>query len=233
MRFSSLESLGFSDAASVWSDSATQEPSSPKGRHLASPRDPETVADWRPEDFTKELNGSDVRWSVLVILMVVVAGLAVADTWLPSWPWLLAAAVLTPASALLGVDLVVIVALCGLMLIRRRWASRQPGAFRGAIRVVDGEVAGLGARWTRGYGRWVRDVLVWTRAPLLLRNELVAVDGPSVEVRAAEPGEVRRVGSEPVIAQLTADGGARVEVAAASIVCRRVPVGRSIRDTRG
>lgn len=40
----------------------------------------------------------------VVPVLVIVAGLAVADTWLPSWPWLLAAAVLMPASALLGVD---------------------------------------------------------------------------------------------------------------------------------
>ena len=26
------------------------------------------------------------------------------------------------------------------------------------------------------FGGWVRDVLVWTKAPLMVRNELVAVD---------------------------------------------------------
>jgi hypothetical protein len=25
----------------------------------------------------------------------------------------------------------------------------------------------------RGYGRWVREILVWTKAPLLFRSELV------------------------------------------------------------
>ena len=113
----------------------------------------------------------------------------------------------------LGVDLIVILVLLGLMLTRRRWLSHQPGAFKGAIRVVDSEVSGLGPKWKRGYGRWVRDVLVWTKAPALLRNELVAVDGLADAVRAAEPGEVKRLGSEPVIVTLAADGGARVEVA--------------------
>jgi hypothetical protein len=42
--------------------------------------------------------------------------------------------------------------------------------------------------WRRGYGRWVRDVLVWTKAPLMFRNELVAVDGLAGEVHPAEPG---------------------------------------------
>ena len=63
--------------------------------------------------------------------------------------------------AVLGVDLIVIVAFLGVVLSRRRWVSRQPGAFKGAVRVVEGEVPGLGAKWQRGSGRWVRDVLVW------------------------------------------------------------------------
>ena len=42
-------------------------------------------------------------------------------------------------------------------------------------------------------GRWVRDVLVWTKPPLLLQNELLAVDGLAGEARMAEP--VRSSGS--------------------------------------
>jgi hypothetical protein len=100
--------------------------------------------------------------------------------------------------AVLGVDLIVIVAFLGVVLSRRRWVSRQPGAFqpgafKGAVRVVDGEVSGLGAKWQRGYGRWVRDVLVWTKKPLLFRNELVAVDG--LAGRPGRPGRVRSSGS--------------------------------------
>ena len=116
--------------------------------------------------------------------------------------------------AVLGVDLIVIVVVLGVVLSRRRWVSHQPGVFRGAIRVVDGEVPGLGPKWQRGYGRWVRDVLVWTKAPLMFQNKLVAVDGPAGEARSAEPGEVKRAGKDPVIWPLAADGGARVEVAA-------------------
>ena len=123
--------------------------------------------------------------------------------------------------AVLGVDLIVIVAFLGVVLSRRRWVSRQPGAFKGAIRVVDGEVSGLGPKWKRGSGRWVRDVLVWTKAPLMFQNELVAVDGLAGEVRAAEPGDVKRVGSDPMILPLAADGGARVELAAAADDRRR------------
>jgi hypothetical protein len=117
--------------------------------------------------------------------------------------------------AVLGVDLIVIVVLLGVLLTRRRWVSHQPGAFKGAIRVVDGEVSGLGPKWKRGYGRWVRDILVWNKAPALFRNELVAVDGLAGAVRAAEPGEVKRLGDAPAVVGLAADGGARVEVATA------------------
>jgi hypothetical protein len=118
--------------------------------------------------------------------------------------------------ALLGVDLIVIVALLVVVASRRRWVARQPGAFKGALRVVDGEVPGLGVKWRRGSGRWVRDALVWTRAPLQFRNELVAIDELAGEARAAEPGEVKRVGRDPWIVPLVADGGARVEVASAA-----------------
>jgi hypothetical protein len=52
--------------------------------------------------------------------------------------------------------------------------------------VTSGEIDGLPAKWKRGYGRWVRDVLVWTKAPFFFRNELVPVDGLTGE-RPAEP----------------------------------------------
>jgi hypothetical protein len=118
--------------------------------------------------------------------------------------------------AVLGVDLIVIVVLLGAVLSRRRWVSHQPGAFKGAIRVVNGEVPGLAAKWKRGYGRWVGEVLVWARSPFLFRNELVAVKGPAGEARKAEPDTVKRLGTEPLIVPLQTDGDARVEIAAPS-----------------
>ena len=62
--------------------------------------------------------------------------------------------------------------LVAVVLARGRRVSRQPGAFR----VTGGEVPGLGMKWRRGYGRWVREILVWTTAPLLFRDELVVAD---------------------------------------------------------
>ena len=113
--------------------------------------------------------------------------------------------------ALLGVDLVVIVVLVVLILARKRWVAHQPGAFRGAIRVTDGNVEDLPPKWRHGYARWVGDVLVWTKAPFLLRNQLIAVD--SAEHRATDAAEVKRLGEHPVVVRLTA-GTATAEIAA-------------------
>jgi hypothetical protein len=114
--------------------------------------------------------------------------------------------------AVLGVDLIVIVGLLALVISRKRWVRRQPAAFAGRIRVTDGELDGLGTKWKRGYGRWVRDMLVWTKAPFLFRNELVPVDALASE-RSAAPDELKRLGDDPLVIELTA-GAATIEVAA-------------------
>jgi hypothetical protein len=77
----------------------------------------------------------------------------------------------------LGVDLVVVVVVAVFVFGRRRWLKRQPGEFAGAIRVSGGVVEGLSPKWKRGSCRWVRDVLVWSKAPLMFRNELIPSTG--------------------------------------------------------
>ena len=114
--------------------------------------------------------------------------------------------------AVLGVDLIVLVVLLGFVLARRRWVAHQPGAFQGAIQVAGGEIDGLEPKWRRGYGRWVRDVLVWTKEPFLFRNELIAIDSLD-EQRPARPGEIKRLGDHPVVARLRT-GNATVDLAA-------------------
>jgi hypothetical protein len=48
----------------------------------------------------------------------------------------------------------------GFVVGRKRWVNRQPGAFHGTIRLVDGELDDIAPKWRRGYGRWVRDIFV-------------------------------------------------------------------------
>src|SRR3954469_22866893 len=103
--------------------------------------------------------------------------------------------------ALLGVNLIVIVVLLGVVLSRKRWVKRQAGSFHGAIKVSSGEIDGLRSKWRRGYGRWDRDVLVWTKGPFLFRNELVAADGLDAQ-RPAGSGEVKRLGDHPIVVQI-------------------------------
>ena len=115
--------------------------------------------------------------------------------------------------AVLGVDLIVVVLLLATMQGRKRWVKRQPGAFRGQIRVADGELDGVGPKWRRGYGRWVREVLVWTKGPLLFRNEVLAFD--RLEGERSEPSDqIKHLGDGPVVIGVRA-GGALVEIAAA------------------
>ena len=117
--------------------------------------------------------------------------------------------VLIALLAVLGVALIVLVVFVAAILGRRRWVSHHDGAFKGIARVVDGEVHGLGSRSRRGYGRWVRDVLVWTPAPLFLRNALIGVDRVGGTHEAV--GKVRRLGDHPSVVTLVA-GSAHIEV---------------------
>ena len=120
--------------------------------------------------------------------------------------------------ALLGVDLIVIVVLIVGVQSRKRWITRQPGAFRGAVRVVDGDVPGLDVKWTRGCGHWVKEILVWTKAPFLFRNGLVVAESLIAGAHSAKPGEVKRLGKHPIVLTVGVEGvegGARIELASA------------------
>lgn len=111
----------------------------------------------------------------------------------------------------LGIDLIVLVVFAAAVLSRRRWVTHQQGAFRGAIRVTQGEVEGLGAKWQRGNGRWVRDILVWTKAPLLFRNELIPADD-LLDLRPADQNEVKRLGANPIVMEIST-GTATLQIA--------------------
>jgi hypothetical protein len=120
--------------------------------------------------------------------------------------------VLIALLVVLGVNLIVLVVVGAAVFSRKRWVKRQPGAFRGSVRVHSGKVDGLESKWQRGYGHWVRDVLVWTKGPFLFRNELVPADGVDVQ-RPAHHDEVKRLGDNPTVTRVRT-GGAILEVAA-------------------
>lgn len=113
----------------------------------------------------------------------------------------------------IGVDLIVIVMFVTVVVGRRRWLKRQPGAFIGMIRVVTGEADSLGPKWKRGSGRWVRDVLVWSRAPFMYRNVLIPVDEIAA-ARRAGAGEVKRLGDDPTVIEFVS-GETTIETATA------------------
>jgi hypothetical protein len=113
----------------------------------------------------------------------------------------------------LGVSLWVIVALVALMVFRRRWLRRQPGAFPCAIRSVKGETPRVGGRrWRRGWGRRSDGLLAWDPMPTLVGSSLLEV-AEVVESRPAAAGEIRRMGDHPVIVELALAGGATVALA--------------------
>ncbi len=88
LRFSSMECLGFSDAASTWSDSpvpfamTVATPSTRTGRHVAPPPEPDPIAAWQPAEFGDRLAGSNIRWGVIVALVVLVATTGGFGYWL-------------------------------------------------------------------------------------------------------------------------------------------------------
>jgi hypothetical protein len=85
IRFMSMESLGFSDATTIWSDRPPP-PAVPRGRHLARPPEPAALADWKPEDVGHRLTGGNFRWGVTIGLLAVTGALAYFGIWLYQRP---------------------------------------------------------------------------------------------------------------------------------------------------
>jgi hypothetical protein len=118
-------------------------------------------------------------------------------------------------STALLVLLAVSVAVVTAALLRRRAVTGRRGAFKAKIRVLEGEIDGLSGEWKTGYGHWVRDVLVWTTAPLLVRTRLIPVDGTDASGIHAN-GIVAGLGKRSIVAPLVSDRYTRLELAAAA-----------------
>ncbi len=78
-RFIAMESLGFSDSVSTWSDSPVVVPMEVLD---SEPAVTLTVVDQAPGDFGKRLDGRDVRWGVLAVIAMLTLGVAIAALWL-------------------------------------------------------------------------------------------------------------------------------------------------------
>lgn len=85
IRFSSMESLGFSNPSSVWSDSPIV-PTPAPGRHIDPNPVPDSLADWQPEEFEDRLSTNNIRWSVLVTAFVLLAAAGGVGLWLYQRP---------------------------------------------------------------------------------------------------------------------------------------------------
>lgn len=111
------------------------------------------------------------------------------------------------------VDLAALTVLTAAYIRRRQCVTGRRGAFKGKLRVVEGELPGLSSSWTTGYGHWVRDVLVWDMAPLLWRTKLIPVDGTDVSGIHGANGSVSRLGRHPIVTPLLSDHRSRLELA--------------------
>lgn len=63
----------------------------------------------------------------------------------------------------------------------------------------------------------VSNVLVWTKAPFLVRNKLVVAEAMVNQARAALPGEVKHLGKRPMTVPVSAESGSRLEVTVAEV----------------
>lgn len=102
IRFSSMETLGFSNPSATWTDRPAQTGVTPverRGRHEASAPEPQTVADWKPEEFGERLTGGNIRWSIITVSLLLACGVAGLAYWLYQRPAARAEASLTSVAA--------------------------------------------------------------------------------------------------------------------------------------
>ncbi len=77
IRFISMESLGFSNPDSIWSDS----PSAPATIPHAPVDGHDTLADWAPTEVMERLGGRNTRWGLVAFTIVVIGAMAGAAAW--------------------------------------------------------------------------------------------------------------------------------------------------------
>ena len=88
IRFSSMESLGFSNPSSIWTDSGPTDADRPQ----TPTKELDTVADWQPGEIEDQLTGRDFRWGLLLGSVLILAGIGAAGLWFYQRPSAQAAA---------------------------------------------------------------------------------------------------------------------------------------------
>ena len=97
-------------------------------------------------------------------------------------------------------------------VLTRRLVRSRPGAFKARIRRAEG-VNGLSRKWRGGYGRWVRDVLVWNKGPLLFHAKLIPIEGVDTSrIRDAASTRAEHIGNESVVLPFVTEDRGRVEI---------------------
>jgi hypothetical protein len=85
-----METLGFSNPSATWTDNPVQhhvaDDAPRRGRHEAPEAEPVTVADWVPEEFGTRLTGRNIRWSIIMLSLLVVCGAGGFAYWLYQRP---------------------------------------------------------------------------------------------------------------------------------------------------
>lgn len=76
IRFISMESLGFSNPSSVWTDTPQTEVSD-----TLPPTEADPLADWRPEEFGGQLSGGNFRWGLFAVFAVFLAAAGAVGFW--------------------------------------------------------------------------------------------------------------------------------------------------------
>ena len=109
--------------------------------------------------------------------------------------------------AILGVPLWLVVGgLAGAFWSRREF-RKQPGVFAAKLRLESGSFPGFGERWPRvsSYCLWVHHVLLVHKGLALMRTNPVPVAAADGSAGHADPGDVKRLGDDPVLMRFLLD----------------------------
>lgn len=120
--------------------------------------------------------------------------------------------------SLLTTGLLLLIVADVIACVSRRRFQQAGDAFRCRIRTSTYTSAiwpRLRRKWSRRmWARWVDDVLVVRRGPVLARTVLLRVHRSPTSVYAVPPWDVRRLGPDPIAIDLKVWDGSRIEVAA-------------------